>query len=67
MQAINTQDLTIKFGNFTAVDRVTMSVEEGEIFGFLGPNGSGKTTIIKALCGLLLPAAGTGTVLGLDA
>lgn len=66
MPAIATQDLTIKFGAFTAVDRVSLSVEEGEIFGFLGPNGSGKTTLIKALCGLLTPAEGRGSVLGFD-
>src|SRR6185369_871468 len=66
MQAISTKDLTIRFGNFTAVDRVSISVEEGEIFGFLGPNGSGKTTLIKALCGLITPNEGSGTVLGLD-
>ena len=66
MQAITTQDLSIKFGNFTAVDRANITVEEGEIFGFLGPNGSGKTTLIKALCGLLRPAAGKGSVLGFD-
>jgi drug efflux transport system ATP-binding protein len=64
--AITTQDLTVRFGNFTAVDRVSVSVEEGEIFGFLGPNGSGKTTLIKALCGLLTPAEGRGSVLGFD-
>ncbi len=64
--AITTQDLTVRFGNFTAVDRVSISVEEGEIFGFLGPNGSGKTTLIKALCGLLTPAEGKGSVLGYD-
>jgi ABC-2 type transport system ATP-binding protein len=66
MPVITTEDLTIKFGNFTAVDRVNIAVEGGEIFGFLGPNGSGKTTLIKALCGLLTPAAGKGTVLGYD-
>jgi ABC-2 type transport system ATP-binding protein len=66
MAAITTQDLTVRFGNFTAVDRVSISVEEGEIFGFLGPNGSGKTTLIKALCGLLTPAEGRGSVLGFD-
>lgn len=66
MSAIATQNLTIKFGAFTAVDRVSLSVEEGEIFGFLGPNGSGKTTLIKALCGLLTPAEGKGSVLGYD-
>lgn len=66
MPAISTDQLTIRFGNFTAVDRVSLAVEAGEIFGFLGPNGSGKTTLIKALCGLLRPASGTGTVLGFD-
>lgn len=66
MPAISTDQLTIRFGNFTAIDRVTLSVEEGEIFGFLGPNGSGKTTLIKALCGLIRPASGSGTVLGYD-
>jgi ABC-2 type transport system ATP-binding protein len=66
MSAITTQDITIRFGTFTAVDHVNLSVESGEIFGFLGPNGSGKTTLIKALCGLLTPAEGKGTVLGYD-
>ncbi|QQS47581.1 MAG: ABC transporter ATP-binding protein [Acidobacteriota bacterium] len=66
MAAIITKDLTIRYGSFTAVDHVDLAVEEGEIFGFLGPNGSGKTTIIKALCGLLRPAEGTGTVVGYD-
>lgn len=66
MQAISTKDLTIRFGKFTAVDRVSISVEQGEIYGFLGPNGSGKTTLIKALCGLLTPAEGIGSVLGYD-
>lgn len=66
MSAITTQDLTVRFGNFTAVNRINISVEEGEIFGFLGPNGSGKTTLIKALCGLLTPAEGKGLVLGFD-
>ncbi|MDQ3009832.1 MAG: ABC transporter ATP-binding protein [Acidobacteriota bacterium] len=66
MKAIETKDLTIRFGNFTAVDRVSITVEEGEIFGFLGPNGSGKTTLIKALCGLITPNEGSGKVLGLD-
>lgn len=64
--AITAEDLTIRFGSFTAVDRVSFAVPEGEIFGFLGPNGSGKTTIIKALCGLLKPSAGSGTILGMD-
>ena len=66
MSAIITDNLTIRFGDFTAVDRVNLRVEEGEIFGFLGPNGSGKTTLIKALCGLLTPSDGAGRVLGMD-
>lgn len=66
MQAITTNNLTIRFGTFTAVDRVSIGVEQGEIYGFLGPNGSGKTTLIKALCGLLLPSEGSGQVLGMD-
>lgn len=66
MSAIKTDDLTVKFGEFTAVDRVSISVEPGEIYGFLGPNGSGKTTLIKTLCGLITPAAGRGEVLGFD-
>jgi ABC-2 type transport system ATP-binding protein len=64
--AIAADHLTIRFGTFTAVDNVSFSVKRGEIFGFLGPNGSGKTTIIKALCGLLSPWSGTGAILGMD-
>jgi ABC-2 type transport system ATP-binding protein len=64
--AISADELTIRFGAFTAVDHVSFAIERTELFGFLGPNGSGKTTIIKALCGLLKPSSGTGTVLGLD-
>jgi ABC-2 type transport system ATP-binding protein len=63
---ITAEHLTIRFGSFTAVNDVSFAVGEGEIFGFLGPNGSGKTTIIKALCGLLTPTGGTGTILGMD-
>lgn len=59
--------LTKRFGEFTAVDRVSFQVGEGEIFGFLGPNGSGKTTTIRMLLGLLLPSAGQARVLGYDA
>ena len=64
--AITADGLTIRFGDFTAVDNVSFEVGKGELFGFLGPNGSGKTTIIKALCGLIKPSAGTGTILGMD-
>ncbi len=64
--AITADRLTIRFGSFTAVNNVSFSVDKGEIFGFLGPNGSGKTTIIKALCGLLRPSSGGGTILGMD-
>ncbi|MCB1627895.1 MAG: ABC transporter ATP-binding protein [Xanthomonadales bacterium] len=58
--------LTKRFGSKTVVDGLDMRVEEGQIYGFLGPNGSGKTTSIRMLCGLLTPDAGEGTCLGLD-
>ncbi|MEA3349480.1 MAG: ABC transporter ATP-binding protein [Chloroflexota bacterium] len=64
--AIETLNLTRKFGNFTAVDRVSFEIPRGEIFGLLGPNGAGKTTTIRMLCGLLLPTDGEARVLGLD-
>ena len=64
--AIVADGLTCRFGSFTAVDRVSLTVDEGEILGLLGPNGAGKTTLIKMLCGLQTPAAGTATVAGLD-
>jgi ABC-2 type transport system ATP-binding protein len=63
---IEADHLTIRFGSFTAVDDVSFQIGKGELFGFLGPNGSGKTTIIKALCGLLPPTQGTGRILGMD-
>jgi ABC-2 type transport system ATP-binding protein len=64
--AINAQHLVRRFGTFAAVDDVSFQVEKGEIFGFLGPNGSGKTTVIKVLTGLLPMTAGTATVQGID-
>jgi ABC-2 type transport system ATP-binding protein len=64
--AVETEDLTRRFGEFVAVDRVTLQVEPGEVFGFLGPNGSGKTTTIRMLCGLIAPSEGHGRVLGYD-
>jgi len=64
--AIETQDLVIRFGEFTAVDGVSFTVRRGEIFGFLGANGAGKTTTIRALCGLLTPTSGEVRVAGLD-
>jgi ABC-2 type transport system ATP-binding protein len=63
---IQTEALTKKFGDFTAVDQVSFDVRKGEIFGFLGPNGSGKTTTIRMLLGLLKPTSGTASVLGQD-
>jgi len=63
---IDVHELTKVFGKKTVVDKVSLSVREGEIYGFLGPNGSGKTTTIRMLCGLLTPDAGEGTCLGFD-
>ena len=64
--AIDVRGLTKRFGERTAVDRIGLQVRPGEIYGFLGPNGSGKTTFIRMLCGLLRPDAGEGTALGRD-
>ncbi|HSA99273.1 MAG TPA: ABC transporter ATP-binding protein [Anaerolineales bacterium] len=58
--------LTKKFGDFTAVDHVAFTVEPGEVLGYLGPNGSGKTTTIRMLCGLLTPTEGTASIMGID-
>ena len=66
MNAIEVKNLVKRFGNKTVVDHVTMTVAEGEIVGFLGPNGSGKTTTIRIMCGLLTPDEGEGKVLGYD-
>ena len=63
---IQTKSLTKKFGNFTAVDRVSFEVFPGEVAGYLGPNGSGKTTTIRMLLGLLLPTSGQARVFGAD-
>ena len=64
--AISVNELTKKFGEFTAVDHITFSVRKGEIFGFLGANGAGKTTAMRMLCGLSYPTSGSGTVAGFD-
>jgi ABC-2 type transport system ATP-binding protein len=66
MNAIEVHDLVKRFGARTVVDHVSMNVAEGEIVGFLGPNGSGKTTTIRMMCGLLTPDEGSGQVLGYD-
>ncbi len=64
--SIQTTLLTKRFGSFLAVDHIDVAVAKGEIFGFLGANGAGKTTAIRMLCGLLLPTSGKGTVAGFD-
>ena len=66
MKPIETHALTKRFGDYTAVDKISVSVEKGEIFGFLGANGAGKTTAIRMLCGLLVPSSGNGAVAGFD-
>ena len=66
MPAVAVRELTRRFGPFVAVDRVSFDVEDGEIFGFLGSNGAGKSTTIRMLCGLLKPSSGSATVGGID-
>ena len=66
MKVIETRDLTKQFGQFTAVDSISFEVEQGEIFGFLGANGAGKTTAMRMLCGLSKPSSGYGQVAGFD-
>lgn len=65
-KVIEVKDLTKKFGDFTAVDAISFSVDKGEIFGFLGANGAGKTTAMRMLCGLSYPTSGSGFVAGYD-
>jgi ABC-2 type transport system ATP-binding protein len=64
--AINVRELTRKFGRFTAVDRISFDVARGEVFGFLGANGAGKSTTIRMLCGLLKPTSGTALIDDVD-
>ena len=64
--AVEANELTKKFGDFTAVDGITFDVPRGEVFGFLGPNGAGKSTTIRMLCGILEPTSGSGRVAGFD-
>src|SRR3954470_22706057 len=64
--AIHAESLTKRFGDFTAVDGISFEVKKGEIFGFLGANGAGKTTAMRMLCGLSLPTDGKATVAGFD-
>jgi len=65
-KVIEVHNLTKRFGTFTAVDSISFEVERGEIFGFLGANGAGKTTAMRMLCGLSYPSGGSGTVAGFD-
>src|SRR6185503_5863655 len=66
VKVITANELTKKFGDFTAVDKISFEVNKGEIFGFLGANGAGKTTAMRMLCGLSLPTSGSATVAGYD-
>ena len=61
---IDVEGLTKRYGDRTVVDHLSMQVQRGEIYGFLGPNGSGKTTSIRMMCGLLTPDGGSGRTLG---
>jgi len=64
--AVETRDLTRRFGKRVAVDHLNLQVRAGELYGFLGPNGAGKSTTLRMLCGILEPSEGGGTVLGID-
>lgn len=66
MYGVETENLTRKFGDFTAVNQVSLKIKKGSIYGFLGPNGSGKSTTIRMLCGILRPTSGSGKILDLD-
>jgi len=66
MKVIEADNLVKRFGDFTAVDRISFEVEQGEIFGFLGANGAGKTTAMRMFCGLSKPTSGIGSVAGFD-
>jgi len=66
MYSIEVENLTKRFGAFTAVNKISFQVKKGEIFGFLGANGAGKTTAMKMMCGLLLPTEGNATIAGYD-
>ena len=65
-KVIQTRNLSKQFGSFTAVDQISFDVYAGEIFGFLGANGAGKTTAIRMLCGLIKPSSGQATIAGFD-
>ena len=65
-KVITADNLTKRFGDFVAVDQISFDVHKGEIFGFLGANGAGKTTAMRMLCGLSLPTSGNATVAGFD-
>jgi len=67
MSIIEVNDLTKKFGKFTALDRLSLKVEEGEVFGFIGPNGAGKTTTIRVVMGIIQATSGNASVFGKDA
>jgi len=66
VNAIEVEDLTKRFGNFTAVDHIDFKVEAGELFGFLGPNGAGKTTTVRMITGVIKPDAGKASIMGYD-
>lgn len=65
-KAISAENLTKQFGTFTAVDSISFDVGRGEVFGFLGANGAGKTTAMRMLCGLSRPTSGSAMVAGFD-